>query len=119
MPGFSCSLVSGHQDTVLCLSASPLDCNVLVSGGKDREIRVWRLEDDRLECLVTGTGHTEAVQGLSFLHQSINQLYSVSKDTTLKCWKVDYDTQQMSSLRTEIAHDKVRSFFLFCRISGQ
>jgi len=107
VPEFSCSLVAGHTDTVLCLSVSQLDKNVLASGSKDREIRIWRLQDDGvLQCLVTGTGHTEAVQGVSFPCQSINQLYSVSKDTTLKAWKIDYDTDTMSSVRTEIAHEK-------------
>jgi len=103
---YSCSLVRGHSDTVMCVSVSSMDPNLLCSGGKDREIRVWRLEDGLLTCLLVGTGHNEAVQGLSFPAQSIHKLYSVSKDTTVKCWNIDYDKATMSSLRTEIGHDK-------------
>ena len=32
----------------------------MASGGKDREVRVWRLE-----CLEVGSGNTEALRGLS------------------------------------------------------
>ena len=62
-----CVLATGHTDTVLCLATCPGDTFIMASGGKDREVRVWRLEQDRLECLVVGSGHTEAlgVQGLT------------------------------------------------------
>jgi len=103
---FSCQLVSGHTDTIMCSNTSNMDRNMIVTGGKDRSLRVWRLENDGLKCLVSGEGHTDPIQGVSFLNQSINTILSVSKDTTIKVWNVDYDTEQISSTRTEIAHEK-------------
>ena len=49
-----------HSDTVLCLATCPGVTSIMASGGKDREVRVWRLE-----CLVVGSGHTEALRELS------------------------------------------------------
>ena len=53
-------------DNVLCLATYPGDTSIMASEGKDREVRVWRLEQDRLECLVVGSGHIEALLGLSW-----------------------------------------------------
>ena len=53
-------------DNVLCLATYPGDTSIMASGGKDREMRVWRLEQDRLECLVVRSGHIEALRGLSW-----------------------------------------------------
>jgi len=103
---YSCVLVRGHKDTVMCVRKSSLDPDIVCTGGKDREIKVWRLVGDSLECVITATGHTEAVHGVVFVQQSLNQLYSVSKDTTVKSWRLDYDNRQMVSVRTEIAHEK-------------
>ena len=44
----------------------PGDTSIMASGGNDREMRVWRLEQDRLECLVVRSGHIEALGGLSW-----------------------------------------------------
>ena len=53
-------------NNVLCLATYPGDTSIMASGGKDREMRVWRLEQDRLECLVVRSGHIEALGGLSW-----------------------------------------------------
>ena len=52
--------------TVLCLATYPGDTSIMASVGEDREARVWRLEQDRLEGLVVGSGHIEALGGLSW-----------------------------------------------------
>ena len=51
-------------DNVLCLATYPGDTSIMASEGKDREVRVWRLEQDRLECLVVGSGHIEDSHGV-------------------------------------------------------
>eukprot|EP00092_Neocalanus_flemingeri_P090038 GFUD01114021.1.p1 GENE.GFUD01114021.1~~GFUD01114021.1.p1 ORF type:complete len:465 (-),score=190.35 GFUD01114021.1:10-1404(-) len=102
---WNCVLATGHLDTVLCLATCSEDTTLLASGGKDREVRIWRLEQDRLECLVVGSGHTEALGGLAW-GAGPSQLVTVSKDTTLKVWSLDTEARSMSSLRTEIAHEK-------------
>jgi len=102
---WNCVLATGHTDTVLCLATCPGDTSIMASGGKDREVRVWRLEQDRLECLVVGSGHTEALGGLSW-GAGPSQLVTVSKDTTLKVWSLDTSARSLASIRTEIAHEK-------------
>ena len=101
---WTCALAPGHRDTVLCLATCPFDPLLLASGSKDKEVRVWRLEDQRLTCLVVGSGHTEALGGLAWASEEGGGLYSVSKDTTLKVWVVG--TDGMTATRTEIAHEK-------------
>jgi WD40 repeat protein len=71
-----------------------------------RNIRVWRLKEGALTCLLVGSGHTEAVGGLAFSRQLSALLVSVSKDTTIKTWSLDFSGATMASTRTEIAHDK-------------
>ncbi len=71
-----------------------------------RNIRVWRLKDGALTCLLVGSGHTEAVGGLTFSRQLSALLVSVSKDTTIKTWSLDFAGATMASTRTEIGHDK-------------
>eukprot|EP00088_Acartia_fossae_P063260 TRINITY_DN76_c0_g2_i1.p1 TRINITY_DN76_c0_g2~~TRINITY_DN76_c0_g2_i1.p1 ORF type:complete len:663 (-),score=82.73 TRINITY_DN76_c0_g2_i1:81-1784(-) len=103
---YSCQLIGGHSDTVLCMATSAMDRDTVVTSGKDRCVKIWRFEDGKMQCLVTGSGHSDPVQGVTFLNQSIKRVISVGKDTTIKSWNVDYDTEQMSSIRTEIGHEK-------------
>ena len=41
---WNCEMANGHTDTVLCLATCPGDTSLMASGGRDREVRVWRLE---------------------------------------------------------------------------
>lgn len=102
---WQCTLANGHTDTILCLGTCPTDPNLLASGSKDNMVLIWRLQENFLQCLVRGSGHTEAVGGIAWGDQS-SQLYSVSKDTTLKVWNIDMEDKKLSSLKTEIAHEK-------------
>merc|ERR1719234_2222805 len=89
---WSCHLASGHQDTVLALATCQTDHNLLASGSKDRQVRVWKLTDGgQLTCLLVGSGHTEALGGLAFSPEDPTRLWSVSKDTTLKAWVIGGD----------------------------
>ena len=46
----------GHSDTALCLATCSGDTSIIACGGEDWKVRVWRLEQDRLECLVVASG---------------------------------------------------------------
>jgi len=100
---WTCHLASGHKDTVLALAVSQADPDLLASGSKDRQVRVWRLTEGLLTCLLVGSGHTEALGGLAFCPEDPKKLWSVSKDTTLKAWTIGTD---LTTTRTEIAHQK-------------
>ena len=100
---WTCQLAAGHQDTVLALATSQADPDLLVSGSKDRQVRVWKLSGGQLSCLLVGSGHTEALGGLALSPEDPTRLWSVSKDTTLKAWVID---GELSTTRTEIAHQK-------------
>lgn len=100
---WQCRLYPGHTDTVLCLAMG--DHDMMVSGGKDNTVKVWRLTAaGELECLCSGAGHTQSVGGVAWC--SGDNVVSVSADTTLKMWSVDTEAGSMTSVRTEIAHDK-------------
>ena len=74
-------LVTGHTATVLCLATCPGDTSTMASGGKVREVRVWKVEQDRLEYLVAGSGHNEALVVVRILWGAgPNQLVTVSND---------------------------------------
>jgi len=103
---WKCHLVPGHSDTVMTLAVAATDPAMVASGGKDKEIRVWRLEDDSLNCLIVASGHTASLGGLAFSKESTNFLVSVAKDTTIKMWSVDLEKKEMTSVRTEVAHEK-------------
>ena len=44
---WNCVLVTGHTATVHCLATCPGDTSTMASGGKDREVRVWKVKQDR------------------------------------------------------------------------
>ena len=70
----------GHTDIVCCLTIHE---NKLVSGSRDKTIRIWNTET--YELIATLRGHTDNVSCLT-LHE--NKLYSGSKDKTIRVWKI-------------------------------
>ena len=76
---WNCLLVTGHTPTVLFLATGPGDTSTMASGGKEREVRPWKVEKDRLEYLVVGSGHNEALVGILW-SAGPNQLVTVSND---------------------------------------
>ena len=68
-----------RHPTVLYLATWPGDTFTMASGGKEREVRPWKVEKDRLEYLVVGSGHNEALVGILW-SAGPNQLVTVSND---------------------------------------
>lgn len=74
----------GHKGLVLSLAFSS-DGELLVSGGNDRSVRVWRAEDGKeLRCF---TGHKDKVTGVAFRPDG-KAVYSGSNDGTIRFWPV-------------------------------
>ncbi|CAG8473665.1 8460_t:CDS:2 [Ambispora gerdemannii] len=75
----------GHNNVVLALAVSS-DGKYLASGGADKKINIWSVQDNTL--MTCFKQHKEGITGLAFRKGS-NQLYSASNDRTIKLWNVD------------------------------
>lgn len=74
----------GHADPVTALALSP-DGRTLVTGGRDRSIRVWDLNNAKV--IRTLQGHTEEITSLTFSKDG-TQLASASKDQNIRIWNL-------------------------------
>jgi WD40 repeat protein/serine/threonine protein kinase len=76
--------VNGHQGPILCLAFSA-DGSMLVSGGSDGTVRLWRAEDgEELRCL---TGHQGAVRGVAVSPDG-RVVFSGGVDGTIRRWAI-------------------------------
>jgi U3 small nucleolar RNA-associated protein 13 len=83
--------LAGHRDIVLCLDAALLPAaagqeaqEVLVSGSKDNEVRVWHVASGA--CLAAGQGHLGSVAAVSVAPKARKLLVSAAADKLLKVW---------------------------------
>jgi len=87
---------NGHEDSVLSVALFT-DNTKIISGSKDRNIKLWDIETG--DCLRTFIGHTKSV--LSVVVFSDNtKILSASKDHTIKIWEVETGV----CLRTLLGH---------------
>ncbi|CAE6462884.1 unnamed protein product [Rhizoctonia solani] len=126
------SLLSGHTDIVLALSAAPNGW--LASAGKDRQVRIWApvraplqetddedatQDNDSVEwtCVAICAGHAESVGAVTFGGLDTNGVPSFlvtgSQDRTLKVWDLSVlrgsappAPTKIKSLTTVKAHEK-------------
>jgi U3 small nucleolar RNA-associated protein 13 len=125
--GLNSRLLAGHGDIVLALDCSA-DGQILVSGSKDKTIRIWtpvRKESPSLqwECISIGEGHAESVGALAMSRKAsgstLSFLITGSQDRTIKLWdlsRIKVNTPQsgnmmasphkLESLVTQRAHEK-------------
>ncbi|KZS87993.1 WD40 repeat-like protein [Sistotremastrum niveocremeum HHB9708] len=87
---------AGHTDEVLCLAVSS-DGKYLVSGGKDRKIGVWDVENE--SWIRAFTGHRDIISGITF-RKGTHQIYTSSYDRTLKI----HDLTTMGYVETLFGH---------------
>uniref|UniRef100_A0AAY4BCH0 U3 small nucleolar RNA-associated protein 13 C-terminal domain-containing protein n=1 Tax=Denticeps clupeoides TaxID=299321 RepID=A0AAY4BCH0_9TELE len=103
----SCQILYGHTDTVLSLDVFRKG-SMFASCGKDRTLRVWRLDEDTAEvhCVAQGSGHSDAVGTVACsrgtfsvfnFHNDVNSLTvspndkllaSGSQDRTARLWSL-------------------------------
>jgi U3 small nucleolar RNA-associated protein 13 len=96
---FSCHVLDGHSATVLCVEASPCG-RYVASCGKDKTMRLWRVQDRK--CIGVALGHTEPV-GACGLSRKVGRYevggkaarngggafcITASMDRTLKRWNL-------------------------------
>jgi ribosomal RNA-processing protein 9 len=83
--GASKAVPIGHFDEILTLAASD-DGRFLVSGGRDRGLRIWNARTD--EMLDIFKGHRDIVSSMCFQRRS-RTLFTGSHDRCIKIWNLD------------------------------
>ncbi|KAG8764718.1 U3 small nucleolar RNA-associated protein 13 [Ceratobasidium sp. 428] len=111
------NLLAGHSDIVLTLATAPNGW--LVSGAKDKEVRIWATgRESDWHCVALCAGHAESVGAVAF--GGIDGvgvpkvLVTGSQDRTIKLWDLSELARSLSStsptklksLTTLKAHDK-------------
>ncbi len=75
---------TGHHDEVLCLAISP-NGKYMVSGGKDRMVRVWDIHNQKQ--IQSFVGHRDSITCVKFDREN-DQFYTASNDRSLKVWNI-------------------------------
>jgi U3 small nucleolar RNA-associated protein 13 len=125
---YSCSVLDGHTETVLCIDVSPCG-NYLVSCGKDQTMRLWDLNTK--QCIGVGTGHTEAV-GATALSRKVNRygvtgkaalngggafIVTASKDKTLKRWNLP-GSSMLQNMTKNPGSEEILPLNVFCSVKA-
>ena len=85
--GATCvAVLKGHQASVRTLCTLP--GGVIVSGGYDKTVRVWKVGARSGKCARTLTGHTDWVNGIAALPGDDGLVATSSEDKTLRVWSI-------------------------------
>lgn len=76
--------LDGHSDGISVLAKHPIRLPLILSGGRDGQIRVWNLP--LRKCLGTVQAHNGPVNGVSFNKLNGETFVSVGHDSQLKHW---------------------------------
>ncbi|WFD45036.1 pre-rRNA processing protein [Malassezia psittaci] len=93
----------GHTSDLFAIAISD-DGKYLVSGGSDRRIGVWRIDNEKEKSIAwvrALSGHKDAICGLAFRGESL-ELLSASRDRTVKL----FDVSQLSYIETLFGHQE-------------
>ena len=77
--------LSGHQDAVTSLDIS-LDANLIASAGKDGDIRVWNIAEQK--CVADLHGHQDEVRSV-VMTTDAKFVVSGSRDGTIRIWNIE------------------------------
>ena len=76
--------IGGHFDEVMCLAISE-NGKYMISGGKDRIVRVWDIHNQKQ--IQSFLGHRDTITGIQFDKEN-DQFYTASNDRALKVWNI-------------------------------
>ena len=125
--GSDVGLLQGHEDIVICLDID-WSGNWLVSGAKDNNARLWRIDAAAARaftCIASFTGHTESLGAVALPRETPQSssaaynhpldhpprfLVTGSQDKTIKYWDLSSlskdPTKSPRAIYTRKAHDK-------------
>jgi U3 small nucleolar RNA-associated protein 13 len=125
--GSEVCLLKGHDDVIVAMDVD-WSGHWLVTGSKDNNARLWRLDpvSHSFSCYASLTGHTGSIPAVALPHYppSMNApavtnplehppsfLVTGSDDRTIKCWEISISTeiskqQRARALYTRKAHEK-------------
>jgi len=90
-----CSKLTGHKATVMSMEMSPSNSPTIITGSKDRYVRVYDYSDysktSQLNCSPSSTlipPHLDGVESLVYLDKS-NTLFTASRDKSIKKWDIN------------------------------
>ncbi|KAF3426745.1 hypothetical protein E2986_00910 [Frieseomelitta varia] len=108
-----CELLRGHTDIVLSLSTTPVNVYLLISSGKDNNIRVWLMDKEtcKVSCIASAIRHTAPIGSVEISQKSVKFFATVSQDSCLKLWSLPdninfKDTCSLNVIHTTLAHQK-------------
>lgn len=87
------STLLGHNNRVFCVSFSPTDPNLLVSGSLDKSIKSWNIST--CQCLSSMTGHSFDVLCMTW-NKAGTKVASGSSDKTIKIWDIATGTCELT-----------------------
>lgn len=112
----SSQLLEGHNLTITSLEFS-LDGRYLAAVSRDREISVWKVEDEASATFsllkLTNKAHSKIIWDCAWcpVNEYGTFLLSVSRDKTIKLWRVsDSDLELVAQLKTRDAITSVATF---------
>ena len=93
--------LAGHRSTVVTLTTfSCAGCRLLLSAGKDRQLRVWRLDaaGQYAADAVVNKAHARIVWSSCFVGERGKEawLATGSRDATVKLWCYDGEKRELS-----------------------
>lgn len=106
---YKVELLDGHTDLLTLVDAS-VDGLWLVTGSRDREVRLWHWNASLFECVAVFKGHAGDVSAVAISrHATPEYVVSGSNDHTVKKWKIPKLTGSVvvvtTSDYTRRAHD--------------
>merc|ERR1712025_1507057 len=78
---------TGHTNAVTCLQLHGYSTDIkLISGSRDRTVRLWKVENTKSTCLAVLRGHNELVH---YVYMDSERLYSSDDDGDLIIWDLE------------------------------
>ncbi|CAD8054107.1 unnamed protein product [Paramecium sonneborni] len=91
---YNSQLLKGHNQQISCLACSK-NKNMIVSGGKDMQVRVWQtINKMNWQTTQILKGHTGQIHSI-IINESDDEIISSSSDSSIIVWRLNSDLWQL------------------------